>query len=181
VNIFYKFSARSGPVAALALTAFPAISATQGDPAARSTATVQISVLVAGRALISGLTDLALTTQTGSSADLAGTGALCIWTNTASRLYSVTASGSGPDGEFELAGDAGGALPYTAQWISGSGLQDTALLTSGTPLMAQLPQGAQPHCAAGSGNATLALNAPAQNMAGSGAYAGQLTLLIAPE
>jgi hypothetical protein len=191
VILNFEFTFFRKPAAGLALAAglilaAPAAAATQGEPAARSTGSVSISATVAGRTLVSGVQDLALA-ETGSTGDLAGSETLCIWTNTATRQYAVTAAGSGPQGAFALADAAGGQLAYSAQWGIGSGTMagtgDIAQLVPGIPLIAQLPQTAGTLCPAG-GNASLNLAVPSQDLAGSaasGTYAGNLTLTIAPQ
>lgn len=160
----------------------PVHAATQGDLGAASTGTLRITVSVASRALLSGLADVALTSSE-TAGDLAATQTVCIWTNAATRRYSVTATGSGSNGAFELAGqgDTPASLPFSAQWIASSTDSTGETLVPNQPLAARLPADALAGCPGGHGTARLALAVPGPDGATAGTYAGQLTLLVAPQ
>jgi hypothetical protein len=97
----------------------PALAATQGTLGATSTGSITISASVPNRARITGLTDVSFLAQdpntTASSAQN-----VCLWSNTATKGYTITASGSGTASAFTL---ANGALtvPYSVQWSASSG------------------------------------------------------------
>lgn len=109
----------SGVLTSLALIlalAAPAHAASQGSLGATSTGSVTITVSVAPRVSISGLADMSFNIQDPSEV-ASGTQDICIWSNTASKSYTITASGSGPGGAFVLLSGAQ-AVPYKVSWFS---------------------------------------------------------------
>ncbi len=150
--------------AAGALTAGPpAFSSTQGTLGATSTGSVSITASVANRAQITGLTDISFsavdpaTAATSSQSD-------CVWSNTATKGYSITATGSGTSGAFTLANSA---------------------LTAGTALGGLTTTAANPTCSTGAATTSsliVSISAPnLQGMAAGASYTGTLTLLVTPQ
>eukprot|EP00741_Cyanophora_paradoxa_P009045 tig00001467_g8758.t1 len=90
-------TARLCVVASALVAAPPAFSSTQGTLGATSTGSVSITASVANRAQITGLTDISFsavdpaTAATSAQSD-------CVWSNTATKGYSITATGSGTSG-----------------------------------------------------------------------------------
>ena len=58
---------------------------------------------------------------------------VCVWSNTATRGYNITASGSGAGNAFTLA-NAALTIPYAVEWSDTSGAASGTALTSGTAL-----------------------------------------------
>ena len=89
-----------------ALNGNAALAATQGSQGATSAGSIAITLSVAGRVQISGLSDVSFVSV---SPDVAAVSAqnVCVWSNTATKGYSLSASGSGAGSAFELAGTSG--------------------------------------------------------------------------
>src|SRR3569623_1408796 len=104
-HAFDRFGTRSLALAAAlacAVTAGQASAApTQGTLGATSTGIINISASVPNRARITGLVDVAFSNQdpnTAASSNQDG----CVWSNTATKGYTVTATGSGAASAFTL-------------------------------------------------------------------------------
>lgn len=170
-----------------ALCGGAASAATQGSLGATSSGTVSISLSVAGRVQISGLSDVAFVAV---SPDMAATAAqnVCVWSNTATKGYSVTASGNGAGDAFELSGPANPA-PYAVAWSDAAG--QSAGQASGTPLSAGAAlsglksSASSPDCSSG-GAASSSLivtvdPATLQAAQPDTTYTGTLNLLVTPQ
>lgn len=166
-----------------ALNGSEAAAATQGSLGATSSGSIAITLSVAGRVQISGLGDVVFVAVSPEVAAISAQN-VCVWSNTATRGYRVTASGSGAGSAFELAATSR-AAPYAVAW------NDTAGQSAGTPLVAGAmlsgltSSAASPDCGAGgAGTSTLivqvepaALRAALPNTT----YTGALNLLVSPE
>lgn len=156
--------------------------ATQGSLGATSTGTVSISASVPARARISGLVDVAFTNQDPASAASFAQN-VCVWSNTATKGYSITASGDGTASAFTLAG-AASTVPYTVQWNSSSGQTSGTALTTGATLSGLVSTATQQSCATGpTASASLVVGMSAatlQSMQALASYTGVLTLVVAP-
>ena len=171
-------------VGLLALTAGSAAqAASQGSFGATSTGSLSVSVSVPNRVRLSGLTDVAFTNQDPSVA-ASNAQNVCVWSNTATRGYNVTASGSGTGGAFTLA-NAALNVPYSVEWAASSGAGSGISLTSGTALTGLTSTAINAGCSAGpASSASLIVKIAAtdlQSMQASTSYTGILTLLVAPE
>jgi len=156
--------------------------ATQGSFGATSTGTVSISASVPARARITGLVDVDFTNQDPASAASFAQN-VCVFSNTATRGYSITATGDGAASAFTLAG-ASTTVPYTVQWNASSGQTSGTALTTGSALGGLVSTATQQSCASGpASSASLVVGigaATLQTMQASTNYTGVLTLLIAP-
>ena len=166
-----------------ALCGGAASAATQGSLGATSTGSISISLTVAGRVQISGLSDVAFAAV---SPDVAAISAqtVCIWSNTATKGYSVTASGSGAGNAFALASASGTAL-YAVAWNAASGQAEGTQLSAGAPLSGLTTSATSPDCSSG-GAASSSLivtvdPAALQSAQPDTAYTGALNLLVTPE
>ena len=170
-------------VSAIALSATSAHAATQGTLGATSTGTVAISASVPARARITGLEDVAFTDQDPNTA-ASNTQDVCIWSNTATKNYKVTASGSGAASAFTL---ANGALtvPYSVQWSATTGATSGTALATGTQSANFTSTATQQICSTGVANsAALVVNistADLGSMQASTSYTGTLTLVVVPQ
>ena len=111
---------------------------------------------------------------------------ICVYSDTATKGYSVTATGSGSGSAFTLSGGAvGGALPYIVQWGQTPGQTVGTQLNPGTALTGQKSTATQQRCSNGpSSTASLIIVLRATNLQSATAgisYTGTLTILIAPE
>lgn len=161
----------------------PALAATQGALGATSSGTVAISASVPLRARLSGLTDIGLlNANAANNANHAQN--LCAWSNTPTKAYRVTASGSGAGNAFTLSAGAL-SIPYTVRWNGMPGR------TSGTSLNAGVQSGGfvsgatHQQCTSGpAASASLIITISAANlqtMRASTTYTGTLTLLMVPQ
>ena len=171
-------------VAALAVSmAGTANAATQGSLGATSTGSVSISASIANRVRISGLSDVAFT-NADPSVDASNAQNVCVWSNTSTKGYRVTASGSGTAGAFTLA-NASLTVPYAVEWSASSGQSTGSTLTNGVAFTGLTSTATNANCASGpSSSASLIvkiLSSDLQTMQASTSYSGTLTLLVAPE
>jgi hypothetical protein len=173
------------PFGSAAILAFgaSAFGATQGSLGATSTGTVTISASVPARARLSGLTDVSFLNQDPAVAASTPQN-VCVWSNTATKAYTITATGSGAANAFTL---ANGALttPYSVQWNATSGQTSGTALTAGTASGSLTSVATQQSCASGpTSSASLIVGIATtdlQTMQASTTYTGTLTLLITPQ
>lgn len=157
--------------------------ATQGSLGSTSTGSVSISASVPNRVRISGLSDVAFT-NVDPTIDASNAQNVCVWSNTSTRGYNLTASGSGAANAFTLT-NASVTVPYSVEWSNTSGQSTGTALSSGTALTGQTSAATNANCASGpSASASLIVKIAAadlQGMQASTSYTGTLTLLVAPE
>lgn len=169
--------------AAIALCAAPGAAATQGSMGSTSTGSLSISASVPGRVQLTGLNDVSFTNQDPSTA-ASNSQNVCIWSNTATRGYNVTATGSGASNAFTLA-NGSQTVGYNVQWAGSSGQSSGTSLTSGTALTGLTSTATTAGCTTGPATtASLIVTIPStnlQSMQASLSYTGTLTLLVAPE
>ena len=181
-----SFARRFATALALAsiLAGGAAQAATQGTLGATSTGTVTITASVPNRTQISGLTDINFTNvDPGTTATSAQND--CVWSNTATKGYSIRATGSGAGGAFLLANGALTPIPYSVQWSQTSGQTSGTALTAGATLAGQVTTATSPTCgSAPSTTSSLIVSIGAtdlQNMVATTNYTGTLTLLVTPQ
>lgn len=182
INLF-RMSLLAG-IAGSLLVAAPAAASTQGSFGATSTGSLTINASVPGRVRISGLSDVTFT-NADPSVDATNAQNVCVWSNTSTRGYSITATGSGSAGAFTLASGALPVVPYTVQWAPSSGQTSGTSLTAATALTGQTSTATNSDCSAGpAASASLVVSigsATLQSMDAGVTYNGTLTLLVAPE
>ena len=172
------------PAAALlasALFAGPASAATQGSIGATSSGSVLITATVPNRALITSLSDVTFTNADPSVAASNSQGP-CVWSNTSTRNYTITASGSGTSGAFTIA-SGGSVIPYSVGWANSANATSLTALTAGTASSALASNATNISCG-GSGNSTLKVTIGAsdlQDMVATNSYSGTLTLVVTPQ
>jgi hypothetical protein len=170
--------------AACALLACPGASAaTQGELGASSTGSIAISLSVAKRVQIGGLNDVTFA-AVSPDAEARAAQSVCVWSNTATRGYSVMASGDGAGQGFALSNGAA-STPYSVAWHSAAGQASGTQLSSGTALTGLTSDAPSPDCAAGAAATsslivTVAV-ADLQQAQPESHYAGTLNLLVSPE
>lgn len=104
---------------ALVLFLAPRMGVAQGDP---NIASLSVDIQVAQLYRITGIQDVTFSTFSGDG-DLTANRSVCVWTNSASGSYRVTAHGDGTDSVFTVAkqGDATKTIPYSVSWITVDG------------------------------------------------------------
>jgi hypothetical protein len=160
-----------------------AVAATQGSLGSTSSGSISIGASVPNRVQLSGLSDVNFTNQDPATAALSAQN-VCVWSNTSTKGYNVTASGSGTASAFTL---ANGALtvPYSVEWSQTSGQTSGTALGVSTALTGQKSTATNALCASGpSSTASLIVKmstASLQSMQAATTYTGTLTLVVAPE
>lgn len=166
-----------------ALTGGSVQAATQGSLGSSSTGSVSISASVPSRVRISGLSDVALT-NVDPSVDASNAQNVCVWSNTSTKGYNITATGSGIGSAFTLA-NASLTVPYTVEWSATSGQTSGTALISGSALTGLLSTATNANCASGpSASASLIVKIAAadlQTLPAATNFAGTLTMVVAPE
>jgi hypothetical protein len=182
-HILLRGAAIAGSALALIASGTPAAAATQGTLGATSTGSLTISVSVANRAQITGLTDVAFTNIDPSTTATAAQ-SNCVWSNTATKGYSITATGSGTSGAFTLANGAL-SVPYSVQWSASSGQSSGTALSAGSALAGLTSTAVNPTCSTSpttTSSLIVSIAAPnLQNMQSATSYTGSLTLLVTPQ
>lgn len=173
----------TGLLIAGAATKPAAAAATQGSLGATSIGTVAISASVPARARLSGLNNVTFSSVNPANA-ASNAQNVCAWSNTVTKGYRITATGSGVGNAFTL---VAGALtvPYWVQWNASSGQTSGAALTAGTQSAGFVSTATNQLCASGpSRSASLIVGITAndlQTMQASTNYTGTLTLLMTPQ
>jgi hypothetical protein len=156
---------------------------TQGSLGTTSTGSVSISASIPSRVRISGLSDVAFT-NVDPSVNAANAQNVCVWSNTGTKGYRLTATGSGASNAFTLA-NASLTVPYTVEWSGASGQTSGTALAAGSALTGLTSTATNSSCASGpAASASLIVKIGAsdlQTMDASTSYTGTLTLLVAPE
>lgn len=164
-------------------TAPSAFAATQGTQGSTSTGSVNINASVPSRVRISGLTDVNLLNQ-DPTIDAVSSQDVCVWSNTATRGYSITATGSGSGSAFTLAGSSS-SVPYSVEWADSTAQTTGTSLTTGAAVTGFTSSATQQVCSAGpSASASLIIkiaSADLSTMQAAQTYTGTLTLLVTPE
>lgn len=178
----FKGMAIGGIVLASVVSA-PAYAATQGTLGATSTGSVAISASVPNRARIGGLTDVTFLTQDPNTA-INSAQNVCVWSNTATKGYTITASGSGTANAFTLANGAL-SVPYAVQWAASSGQTTGTALTPATASAGLVSTATNQTCASGpTSSASLIVNIATTDLGSMQAattYTGTLTLVVSPQ
>lgn len=158
---------------------------TQGTLGETSSGTVTIQASVPPRVQISKLTDIDLT-GSDPSAEAVDAQNVCVWSNTATRGYRITAMGSGASNAFTLGhGTLPEIIPYTVEWAGTTGQTSGTALTTGQTLTGLTSSATLADCSSGpadSASLIVRIGAPdLQTMTATEIYNGTLTLLVAPE
>jgi hypothetical protein len=166
-----------------ALTATPVVAATNGVLGATSTGSVQISVSVPSRVQITGLTDISFANAEPNGQALSAQNN-CVWSNTATKGYTITATGSGTGGAFTLASGALTPVSYAVQWNQSSGQNSGTALVASTASGGFVSTAAVPTCATTPSSTSSLIVTIAQSqlqaMPSLTTYTGTLTLLVNP-
>jgi hypothetical protein len=132
---------------------------------------------------LTSLTDVAFGTIGNLSLDAVQSGSVCLYSDTNTNGYNITASGSGSGGAFQLASGLDW-LTYEVQWSSSAGQNSGVQLIPNTPLAGQTSTATHQSCNNGpatSASLIVVLRATALSSAAAGSYSGTLTLVVGPE
>lgn len=180
-RVFRRYA--TAAIAVAALSAGTANAATQGTLGTTSSGSITITASVAKRAQITGLSDVTFSSvDPGSAASNAQSN--CVWSNTATKGYSITATGSGTSGAFTLA-NGGLSVPYSVQWSASAGQSAGTALATGTALTGMTSTAVNPTCSTSpTTTSSLVIGITAanlQSMTAATSYTGTLTLLVTPQ
>ena len=143
-----RFRRLCGACVAAALMPGTAFAATQGTLGATSTGSITIGASIPNRVQLSKLTDVSFTNQ-DPSVDASSAQDVCVWSNTSTRGYTITATGSGAGNAFTLASGALPAVPYSVEWAPSSGQTAGTVLAAGSTLTGQTSTATNSDCSAG--------------------------------
>lgn len=153
-----------------------------GTRGSTSTGTVDISATIPQQVQISKLTTVAFGTVDPTVAASQAQN-VCVWSNTSTKGYRITATGNGAANAFTLS-DGTNTLPYSVEWAGTSGQTSGTALTTGTQLSGLTSTATSPTCATGAATtASLIVKMTAANLSAAVAntYNGTLTLVVAPQ
>jgi len=160
-----------------------ALAASQGTLGTTSTGSISIGASVPNRVQISNLADVSFTNQDPSVA-ASNAQNVCVWSNSSTKGYNITATGSGAANAFTLSNGAA-TVPYSVEWAGSSGQSSGTALSSGSALTGLTSTATNPTCSAGpSSSASMVVkitSASLQGMQAATSYTGTLTLVVAPE
>lgn len=108
---------------------------------------------------------------------------LCAYTSSNLEVYSVTATGDGPNGSFALSSGAS-QLAYDVLWADAANMSNGTALASGVPSSGFISTVKQHSCNSGppsSASLTIVLRDSALRNARAGSYTGAVQVTIAPE
>jgi len=166
------------------LSTMPAAASTQGSVGATSTGSVAITVSVPNRVQITGLTDIDFS-NSDPMVQATNSQSNCVWSNTATKGYTITASGSGTAGAFTLASASLTPVIYTVLWNQSPAQTTGTSLTAATASSGFVSTATRPGCIAApltSSSLTVQIaTSELQHMASLTNYTGTLTLLVNPQ
>jgi hypothetical protein len=132
---------------------------------------------------ITNLSDVSFGTIANLSLDAVVSQSVCLYADTNTNGYNVTASGTGAAGAFALSSGTA-SLPYDVEWSNSAGKTSGTQLTANVPLTGQVSAATHQSCSNGpasSASLILVLRSAALSSASAGTYSGTLTLLVGPE
>ena len=132
---------------------------------------------------ITGISDVPFGTIGNLSVDAVQSQSLCLYANTDTNGYNITATGIGPGGGFELTSGSQ-PLSFDVAWSSSAGQSSGTAVTPNVPLTGQVSDATTQSCSSGpatSASLVIILRAAALSSATAGTYNGTLTLVVGPE
>ncbi|MBO9518906.1 MAG: hypothetical protein J7493_12630 [Porphyrobacter sp.] len=160
-----------------------ASAASQGNLGATSTGSVVITASVANRARITGLADVTFS-AVDPSVNASANQNVCVWSNTATKAYTITATGSGAGSAFTLVNGTS-IVPYTVQWAASSGQTTGTALASGTASTSMTSGALNQTCSVSpTTTASLIVGIASTDLLAMSAgvsHTGTLTLLVTPQ
>lgn len=135
------------------------------------------------RVRITKLTDAAFGSIANLGVNATRTQSVCLYSDTNTRRYNITAVGTGPSGAFRLTSGANN-LAFQVEWNSSSGQTSGTQLAPNVPLTGLTSTATQQACNSGpttSASLIILLQSSALSGATAGTYSGTLTLIAGPE
>ena len=137
----------------------------------------------AQRVRVGALSDVSFGTMSSLQSDQRQSRSICVYSNGQTSGYSVSASGSGSAGAFELLNGLN-TLQYDVQWSPVSGQTNGTSLSPNVPLSGLVSAASHQTCSNGpttSASLILVLRGVDLAQAREGTYTGSLSLLISAE
>lgn len=132
---------------------------------------------------ITNLADVAFGTIANLGVDAVQSQSICVYADTNTNGYNVTAIGTGPAGAFQLSSGTAN-ISYDVLWNSSAGRNSGTQVAPNVPLTGQVSTATQQSCSSGpasSASLVVVLRSSALSSASAGTYSGGLTLVIGPE
>jgi hypothetical protein len=132
---------------------------------------------------ITSLGDVAFGAIPNLGVDAVRSQSVCLFADTNTNGYTITATGTGPSGTFELTSGLA-RMPYEVEWSSSPAQSSGVQLTPNVPLTGQVSGATHQTCNNGpatSASLILMLRSSALSSAQAGSYNGTLTLIVGPE
>ena len=172
-----------GVVAASLSASNAASAATQGSTGATSTGPVTSTASVPSRTRITGLSDVTFANQDPTTA-ASSAQSVCVWSNTATKGYTVTATGDGASNAFTLS-NGSKTVAYSVAWNASSGQTSGTALNTGVASAGLVSSATHQTCTSGpSASASLIVGIDTANLGSMDAgsdYTGVLTLVVTPQ
>jgi hypothetical protein len=173
----------AGLVASLSLIGASAEASSQGSLASVSKGSISISVSVASRSQVSGLSDFTFA-QLNSTTGGAQSQTICVWSSAANRQYSIQAVGSGPGSAFTISDDQS-TTRYAVVWNGQPRQTIPTAMRPGQMLVGLIAAANEAECSRRpSSSAILSVAVESRETSGETAnvsQTGSLQLLISPE
>lgn len=164
------------------LLCFPAYSVSQGTLDPTSVGSFNITVTIPERVQISGLEDFAFGQYPGNG-NVEDDDDICVYSNSPTAGYRVTATGSGTSNAFTLTDGDSNTIPYTPFWNDEIGTTDAIQLFPNAITQTQTGANNQSYtCVTGGDSANVRVFINSADISGkpNGNYTGTLTLDIQP-
>ncbi|MDC0359042.1 hypothetical protein OAO01_09520 [Oligoflexia bacterium] len=159
-----------------------AFGSVDGEVGAQSTGSANISVIIPALIKISNISNLNLGTFGGAGA-LQSDDQVCIYSNSSSGNYHVTASGSGTANAFALENGAGKQIAYALKWNDQPSTVGSVTLSSGVASGTQTGANSTSLNCDGSNNANFQVIIAEETLQteSSGVYNGLVTFVVEPD
>lgn len=133
------------------------------------------------RSRIQGLTDVAFGSLASTALDSRASQSICVYSNSATGGYALTASGGGAGGAFLLA-SGGATLAFEVEWAQAPGQTGGTALAANGVLSGLVSTANNQNCSPTGTSASLILviRALVASAATAGSYTGTLTLVVEP-
>jgi hypothetical protein len=132
---------------------------------------------------VTNLADMSFGTVADLQSDAIQNESVCLYADTATNGYNVTATGAGPAGAFQLSSGLS-SVAYEVQWSSSSGQSAGADLKPNVPLTGQVSGASHQTCSNGpvtTASLIVLLRSTSLSSATAGTYSGTLTLVVGAE
>jgi hypothetical protein len=132
---------------------------------------------------LTALGDVAFGSISNLAVDASQSESVCLYSDTNTNGYNITATGTGPGGAFSLS-TGSDELAFEVQWSASSGRSSGTQLLPNVPLTGQTSSATQQTCSNGpatTASLIILLRSTSLSSAAAGAYSGTLTLVVGAE